>query len=129
MSPKHTGPDYPAEWSAGQIQAEVRALAHHRCEQCGLPFRPGTNVAITAMHADGRPVLGSVHHIDYDTTHNTWRNLVYLCQNCHAQVTGFGWKPGDTVPLAWKDDIPAWITARQLPYGENPQLRLFDDDV
>lgn len=125
---KSTGPEYPAEWSTGQIQAEVRVLAGHRCEQCGLAFRPGTNIAVSATHADGRPVLGAVHHIDYDTTHNTWRNLVYLCQNCHAQVTGLGWRPGQVIPLSWKGRIPAWVTARKLPYQEHPQMNLFGDD-
>lgn len=121
------GPAYPDEWD-GQLQAEVRILAGHRCEQCGIVFQPGTNVAVSARHADGRPVLGSVHHIDYDTTHNTYRNLVFLCQNCHAQVTGYGWKPGDMLPLAWKRAVPAWITARHLPYQEHPQLGMFDDE-
>ncbi len=128
MTHSPTGPPYPAEWSDGQIQAEVRTLAQHRCEQCGMAFRPGTNVAVEAKHPDGRPVLGGVHHIDYDTANNTWRNLVYLCQNCHAQVTGLGWKPGDVLPLAWKGNVPAWITARQLPYQEHPQLPLFGDE-
>ena len=119
---------YPAEWDDGQIQAQVRALAQHRCEQCGMEFRPGTNVAASARHADGRPVIGAVHHADYNTNNNTWRNLVYLCQNCHAQVTGLGWKPGDMLPLAWKDRVPAWITTRQLPYREHPQLSLFEEE-
>ncbi|MBN2305819.1 MAG: HNH endonuclease [Anaerolineae bacterium] len=126
--PKQPGHSYPDEWTDGQIQADVRVLAQHRCEQCGIAFRQGTNVAVTAQHTDGRPVLGSVHHVDYDTTNNTYRNLVYLCQNCHAQVTGFGWKPGDMLPLVWQDRIPAWIMARQLPYRNHPQLRLFEDD-
>lgn len=128
MANQSSGPWYPDEWTDGQIQADVRALAQHRCEQCGIAFRPGTNVAVSATHGDGRPVLGSVHHIDYDTTNNTHRNLVYLCQNCHAQVTGYGWKPGDVIPLAWKNRIPAWITARHLPYRTHPQLALFDDE-
>jgi len=127
MTASARGPFYPDEWADGQIQAEVRALAQHRCEQCGIAFRPGTNVAVSARHADGRPLLGGVHHIDYDTTHNTYRNLVYLCQNCHAQVTGLGWKPGDVLPLAWRGRVPAWITARGLPYGEHPQLGLFEE--
>ncbi len=126
MSP-YRSPDYPDEWTDGQIQAEVRALAGHLCEQCGIAFRPGTNIAVSATHPDGRPVLGSVHHIDYDTSNNTYSNLVYLCQNCHAQVTGLGWKPGDMIPLVWQGRIPAWITARRLPYRDHPQQRLFDE--
>lgn len=124
---KPTGPTYPAEWSVGQIQAEVRALAGHLCEQCGTAFRPGTNVAVAARHVDGRPVLGAVHHIDYDTTNNTYRNLVYLCQNCHAQITGLGWRPGQVIPLAWKNNVPEWVTKRQLPFDDHPQLSLFDE--
>ncbi|MBN1680315.1 MAG: HNH endonuclease [Anaerolineae bacterium] len=128
MTGKQRGPSYPDEWTDGQIQSDVRALAQHRCEQCGMAFRPGTNIAVSARHPDGRLVLGSVHHIDYDTRNNTYSNLVYLCQNCHAQVTGLGWKPGDVIPLAWKKTIPRWIVSRRLPYIENPQLNLFGDE-
>ena len=115
--------DYPNLWKRGLIQERVRDRAGHRCEECGMEFVPGTNLAVTERNRNGRPVVGTVHHIDENKQNCSQCNLVYLCQRCHLKAQG--WLPGQYLPLRWST-APAWIVARGIPYQVNPQLRLFE---
>lgn len=117
--------DYPNLWKRGLIQRRVRERAGHRCEHCGMTFRPGTNLAETAIRRDGRPVVGTVHHIDGDKANCCMRNLVYLCQRCHCFVQ-WRWAPGQTLPLAWGNQAPGWLVQRNLVFLAHPQMPLFE---
>jgi len=86
--------DYPELWKRGLIQPRVRERANHQCEQCGMEFHPGTNIAVTARRKDGHPMIGTVHHIDEDKGNCSMVNLVYLCQCCHFTLHRTGWYPG-----------------------------------
>ena len=121
----NTDGDYPELWKRGLIQQRVRELAGHRCEGCGMPFNQGTNIATCHVRRDGRPVVGTVHHIDHNPANCSMRNLVYLCQTCHMFVQ-HRWRPGDYLPLEWRNDVPSWIVARGLPYRFHPQMVLIE---
>lgn len=118
--------DYPNLWKRGLIQAQVRKRANHCCEQCGMEFDEGTNLATTATNATGKPIIGTVHHIDMNKQNCSINNLVYLCQSCHTRVHGYRFVPGAFLPLCWCGDVPGWITDRDIPYQENRQLPLFE---
>lgn len=117
--------EYPRLWKLGLIQSRIRERANHRCEQCGMEFQPGSNVAVSALRKDGQPMIGTVHHIDGNKANCCRRNLVYLCQSCHYKLHIFGWVPGEVLPLAWRNQPPDWIIRRGLPYQLNPQSLLF----
>ena len=116
--------DYPRLWQLGLIQEKVRLRANHRCEQCGMAFQPGTNLAVSATNRNGNPTIGTVHHIDLNKQNCSKRNLVYLCQRCHYMVHLLAWMPGKHLPKRWIDNIPQWIVARDLPYIPSKQLAL-----
>jgi hypothetical protein len=116
-----TSGEYPNLWQRGLIQARIRALANHRCEHCGMVFVPGTNLAVSAKCRNGRPMVGTVHHIDGNKSNCTRRNLVFLCQSCHYTLHLYGWIPGEVLPLSWMNQPPTWITKRKLEYTQNPQ--------
>lgn len=109
--------DYPAAWQAGIIQQAIRLLANHTCEWCGIKFHQGTNIAIEARNRAGKPIIGTVHHINAVKDDLRWANLVYLCQTCHMRVEPI-WRPGDVIPVKWliDGDAPMWIKKRGLPY-------------
>lgn len=117
---------YPHLWERGLIQTRVRERADHRCEECGMPFRSGTNLAIQAEQKGGHPIVGTVHHIDGNKSNCSSRNLVFLCQRCHYRVHLLGWVPGAMLPLAWRGVPPRWVRERNLPYQENLQPLLFN---
>lgn len=120
--------DYPNLWRRGLIQRRVRERAGHRCEHCGMTFQPGTNLAETATRRDGRPVVGTVHHIDGNKANCLMRNLVYLCQICHCYVQ-WRWAPGQALPLAWENQPPRWLVDRGLVYFEHPQMPLWEREI
>lgn len=117
--------DYPNLWKRNLIQPRVRERANHQCEQCGMAFQPGTNLAVSATRRDGRPVIGGVHHIDGNKQNCSMANLVYLCQRCHCFVQ-WRWAPGQCLPLTWCNNAPAWLVQRGLVFVEHPQMPLFD---
>jgi len=119
--------DYPNLWKRKLIQKRVRERAQHRCEHCGIEFHEGTNIAICHYRADGKPVIGTVHHIDGNPANCSMRNLVYLCQKCHMFVQ-YRWWPGEVLPLRWRNQVPRWIMTRKLRYRLHPQLVLMDAD-
>ncbi len=118
--------EYPPEWECGAIQRFIRMRAGHRCEGCNMPFHRGTNLAVFHKNSNGRPVVGTVHHIDGVKSNCDFNNLVYLCQRCHLRVQ-FQWKPGQVIPPTWFDmdgNPPMWILRRGLPYKvESWQMR------
>ena len=118
--------DYPNLWKRGLIQARVRELAGHQCEQCGMEFIHGTNLAVEAKRRDGLPMVGTVHHIDENKQNCAMSNLVYLCQSCHWIIHIYEWKPGKPCLLRWHG-VPQWIINRNIPYLLNNQLPLFKD--
>jgi hypothetical protein len=118
---------YPPEWIDGTIQARIRALANYTCEICGLGFIPVTNTALGALTEDGRPIFGHVHHLDHCPPNCADDNLIFLCQRCHIQLHGLGWKPGDELPLSWGNEPPPWLLRRKLPYRLNPVVATLDE--
>jgi hypothetical protein len=119
--------DYPNLWKRNLIQPQVRKRANHRCEQCGMEFDEGTNLATTARNKLGNPMIGTVHHIDQNKQNCSMANLVYLCQSCHWILHIENWTPGDPLLLRWGNIAPAWIVARNIPYQLYPQLSLFEE--
>jgi len=115
--------DYPNLWKRGLIQERVRERANHCCEQCGMEFHEGTNIAKEAIRRDGLPYVGTCHHIDYDKSNNRMENLVYLCQSCHYIIHMIGWKPGRPLPKRWRNQHPQWAVDR----GLIKQMTLFED--
>lgn len=115
--------EYPPNWKNGTIQARIRQWARHRCEHCGMKFWYGTNRAIVARNKNGKPCIGTVHHLNGDKSDVRWENLVYCCQRCHLHIQGV-WTPGAVLPVIWKR-VPQWITARRLRYQQHIQIRLF----
>lgn len=112
--------DYPLLWQEGVIQKLIREQANHRCEWCGIEFSEGTNFAISAKNKRGKPIIGTVHHINEVKEDLRWSNLVFLCQTCHCRVQ-WTWRPGQIIPLSF-GEVPNWILIRGLPYVSNPQL-------
>lgn len=118
--------EYPAEWKTGDIQKQVRELAGHKCENCGLEFEHGTNLSITLKN--GRRVIGTTHHINWNKSDCSLGNLVYLCQSCHYTIHLVQWRPGAKAPKGWVyKGIPKWIVDRGIVVHLPVQLRLFDD--
>lgn len=117
--------EYPRLWQLGLIQKGVRLRANHQCEQCGMQFAEGTNLAIDAKNHLGNPIVGGCHHIDMNKSNNTKQNLVYLCQSCHWLIHLFNWTPGKMIPLRWNNNLPKWIIERDLDYIPHNQLPLF----
>lgn len=117
--------EYPNLWKRGLIQRRVRQLAGHRCEDCGMEFVDGSNLAVSVKRRDGRPMVGTVHHIDGDRANCTMKNLVYLCQRCHCYIQ-WRWKPGAVMPVVWRNQPREWMVARELVYEKSQQLALFD---
>lgn len=113
---------YPAEWLSGEIQARVREKANHQCEHCGMAFHPGTNIAVSATNANGKPVIGTVHHLDGNPQNCTPENLLFACQRCHLHIQAL-WQPGGVLPACWQK-VPDWIVKRGLVYQPG-QLPLF----
>lgn len=121
-----TSGEYPDEWKTGVIQAEVRALAHHQCEQCGMAFQEGTNLAVSVKRKNGQPFIGTVHHLDGNKSNCELANLIFLCRRCHFRLHVYGWIPGQELPLPWRNQPPAWVIQRGLPYRFNRQLVLLE---
>lgn len=117
-----TSGEYPNLWKRGLIQARVRQRANHCCEQCGMEFHEGTNLAVSHLRKNGHPFIGTVHHIDGNKSNCSLNNLVYLCQRCHYRLHLYGWIPGRDLPLAWRNQPPEWVTRRGLPYQFNLQI-------
>ncbi len=117
-------PFYPPDWR--DISRRICLSAGWHCEHCDEEFNPATRRALTKRNADGSPSILTVHHIDGDTRHNDWTNLVALCQACHLHVQAV-WKPGGVLPAHWPQP-PAWIAIRDLPYRKNGQLPLFPEE-
>jgi len=116
--------DYPELWKRGLIQPRVRERAGHRCEQCGMEFHEGTNLAKTATRADGRPMIGTVHHIDEDKQNCSMNNLVYLCQSCHFTIHLGWWYPGKVLLKSWDNEPPRWVVERDIPYVQLYERKL-----
>jgi len=120
-----TSGEYPNLWRRGLIQIRAAHRAHYHCEQCGIRFLEGSNLALDDKKRDGSPIIGGVHHIDGNKANCTMRNLVFLCQRCHFRLHLYGWIPGRPLPLAWRNTPPHWILNRNLPYELHPQMVLF----
>lgn len=112
--------DYPELWKRGLIQPRVRERANHQCEQCGMKFIKGTNIAETAVNQHGKPIIGTVHHIDENKANCSMKNLVYLCQVCHFTIHLARWYPGKMLIRSWGNIPPRWIIERNIPYEMNP---------
>lgn len=123
----YNNPPYPLEWYSGRIQLDIHNRAGWKCEHCGAQFVPGNTKHPTLRNADGNPRILTVHHIDQNPANCDWTNLVALCQACHLHVQA-AWKPGDVLPAHWPQP-PAWIAIRDLPYRNNGQLPLFQEDT
>lgn len=113
--------NYSEAWKRGDVQAEIRAKADHKCEHCGIAFHEGTNIAIKAKNKLGNPIIGTCHHITGDTSDDSYYNVVFLCQRCHLHVQAL-WKPNWCIPQDW-DGVPDWIKKRQLVHAV--QIELF----
>lgn len=70
---------YPKNWEA--ISEDVRRKAEFCCELCDA--ENGKDHPIT-----GAKVVLTVHHLDYNPTHNERINLIALCQRCHNRLDG-----------------------------------------
>lgn len=114
--------DYPNLWKRGLIQSRVRERAGHQCEQCGMRFHPGTNLAVEAVNSKGKPLIGTVHHIDEDKANCSMRNLVYLCQRCHFTIHLAYWYPGKPLIPSWQNNPPRWMVERGIPYQMNQNV-------
>lgn len=119
--------DYPNLWKRGLIQAQCRKRADHQCEQCGMEFDEGTNLATHSRNKKGNPMIGTVHHIDENKQNCAMNNLVFLCQSCHMRVHGLRFRPGAYLPSVWRDDVPGWITNRNITYQQSKQMKLFEE--
>lgn len=120
--------DYTPEWKSGAIQASIREQAGHMCEHCGMRFNRDTNIATSAINKNGKPCIGTVHHIDGNKANMDWCNLVYVCQRCHLHIQAL-WKPGGVLPAQWWP-VPEWIKSRNLSYVvEAIQLELFGENT
>lgn len=122
--PRTQKTEYPPEWRSGERQIQIRTLAGHQCEWCGMRFQEGTNLAMSEYQTrhgrDGKlyPMIGTVHHINGRKHDLRWENLVYLCQRCHLR-TQWTWEPGQVIPWQWIREakgIPHWIEVRRLAY-------------
>lgn len=89
-----------------------------------MAFKRGTNLAVTAKNKLGRPMVGTVHHINHDKTDNSPSNQVFLCQSCHWKLHIYDWRPGEFLPPHWVDHPPGWVTQRGIPYQRTGQLAL-----
>lgn len=105
--------DYPMLWQRNLIQPQVRKRADHKCESCGMEFHEGTNIAVDAIRSDGKPMIGTTHHIDENKQNCSMSNLVYLCQSCHFAIHVNHWKPGKPFPEKWRG-LHQWIFDRNL---------------
>jgi len=113
---------YPNLWKRGLIQERVRKRANHRCECCGMEFNRGTNIATRQKNRAGKPIVGTVHHIDMNPQNCSTKNLVYLCQSCHTRVHGLRFVPHAVLPEVWRDNVPQWIVERDIPYKLKARL-------
>jgi hypothetical protein len=116
--------DYPYLWKRKVIQARVRARANHCCEQCGMEFREGTNLAVSARNRRGNPIVGTVHHINEIKSDCRMVNLVFLCQCCHWTLHILKWQPGRPLLKRWDGEPPRWVVARGVKWLPNPQMKL-----
>jgi hypothetical protein len=116
--------EYPRLWQRGLIQTQVRKRANHQCEECGMEFQEGTNLALNHFRKNGQPFVGTVHHIDGNKANCSMRNLVYLCQACHYRLHLLGWTPGHALPRFWYGQPPRWVVERGFEYKHHPQMRL-----
>lgn len=105
--------DYPMLWQRGLIQKKVRERANHQCESCGMEFHQGTNIALDAIRSDGKPMVGTVHHIDENKQNCSMNNLVYLCQSCHFTIHVYRWHPNKPIPAKW-NNTQRWIIERNI---------------
>jgi 5-methylcytosine-specific restriction endonuclease McrA len=116
-----TSGEYPSDWDA--IADSAKADANYTCEHCGMRFVPGTNKAVEAVNANGRPCVLTVHHLDGDKSNCAWENLLVCCQRCHLHIQG-AWGPGQPLPARWAT-APGWLIKRGLDYSPALQLRMF----
>ena len=68
---------YPKDWK--EISKRLRDEIGF-CEQCGLPPQPRNPL--------------TVHHKDYNPSHNSEDNLVVLCAKCHLKTQAIDKKLG-----------------------------------
>ena len=93
---------YPPDWPA--IARWVKDAAGWHCEECGHPHDPETDYVLT------------VHHIDGDTTNNTYCNLVALFQRCHLAIHGKKYLIGQWIfPFAQPEWLRRRLAARSCP--------------
>lgn len=113
--------EYPADWP--ELSEAAKARANYTCEHCGMEFEPGTNKAVSAVNANGRPTILTVHHLSGDKSDCRWENLLVCCQKCHLHIQG-AWGPGQPLPARWQA-APGWLIERGLAYSPALQLRMF----
>ena len=74
------------------IHNRVREEAGNRCIRCGHPNEGIKRRIPCTDHcthpSDGKPRVGTVHHLDGDKGNNRWFNLLALCQVCHLYIQG-----------------------------------------
>lgn len=125
MSHLHHYGAYPPEWKTKAIQNAIRERAGHACEHCGMAFVHGTNIAVSVKQTNGKPMIGTTHHLNGDKADVRWENLLFCCNACHLEIQA-AWRPGGYLPLEW-GAAPAWMVARGLPYKRMIQLTLFQE--
>jgi hypothetical protein len=117
--------EYPNLWKCGLIQPRVKARAGHCCEECGMAFHPDSNLSVSAVNRLGKPIIGTVHHIDERKDNCAMSNLVFLCQRCHFRIHVLHWYPGKPLPRCWQPNPPLWLVIRGLAPAVF-QLSLFE---
>lgn len=112
--------EYPVNWEAVATKAKERA--NWTCEHCGMGFDT-SGKSLTAVNADGKPVILTVHHLNGDKGNCAWVNLLVCCQACHLHIQAL-WAPGLELPAEWLE-VPRWLLERNLDYRLSRQLRMF----
>lgn len=114
--------EYPESFVNGTTQIIVRTMAGHCCEVCGMVFADGTNLATFARNKNGKPIVGTVHHLDYNRSNNDLSNLAYLCQRCHFTIHLCNWKPTAPLPRCMYTNLAVFCQKRGIQYPGQPSL-------
>lgn len=82
---------YPKNWK--WLSKQIVARGHGRCELCHvknhLDYWRSPEGEAWGYEMPGYKkvkIILTVHHINYDVTDNSERNLILLCQRCHLRL-------------------------------------------
>jgi hypothetical protein len=87
-----------------------------------MEFHMGSNIAKQAVNSLGKPLIGTVHHINENKADCSMANLVYLCQRCHFIIHLGYWYPGKPLLRSWQNEPPRWVRERGIPWKYNPNV-------